>query len=75
MSGEKSGRYDLMGDNLFKLTDRRDVDQVLGMTEEEIFAMLATEIFSYKDLAPDLVPDAYQIPRRAQAKVGSSPGA
>lgn len=45
----KSGRYDLMGDNLFKLKDRRDADLVLGMTEEEIFAMLATELFSYKD--------------------------
>jgi prolyl-tRNA synthetase len=46
----KSGRYELMGDALFKLSDRKDVDQVLGMTEEEIFAMLATEIFSYRDL-------------------------
>jgi prolyl-tRNA synthetase len=46
----KSERYDLMGDNLFKLQDRRDGDLVLGMTEEEIFAMLATELFSYRDL-------------------------
>jgi len=46
----KSGRYDLMGDNLFKLQDRKDADLVLGMTEEEIFAMLATELFSYRDL-------------------------
>ena len=46
----KSGRYELMGDNLFKLSDRKDVDQVLGMTEEEIFAILASEIFSYRDL-------------------------
>ncbi len=47
---QKSGRYDLMGDNLFRLTDRKEVDQVLGMTEEEIFAGLATELFSYRDL-------------------------
>jgi prolyl-tRNA synthetase len=46
----KSGRYELMGDNLFKLRDRKDADQVLGMTEEEIFGILATEIFSYRDL-------------------------
>lgn len=46
----KSGRYDLMGDNLFRLQDRRHGDLVLGMTEEEIFAMLATEVFSYRDL-------------------------
>ena len=45
-----SARYDLMGDNLFRLKDRRDTDLVLGMTEEEIFAMLATELFSYRDL-------------------------
>jgi prolyl-tRNA synthetase family II len=47
---KKSGRYDLMGDNLFKLEDRRGADLVLGMTEEEIFAILATELFSYRQL-------------------------
>src|SRR5690554_1969369 len=47
---KKSDRYDLMGDNLFKLKDRKDADMVLGMTEEEIFALLATELFSYRDL-------------------------
>lgn len=47
---KQSDRYDLMGDNLFKLEDRKGVDLVLGMTEEEIFAMLATELFSYRDL-------------------------
>lgn len=47
---KQSARYDLMGDNLFKLKDRKGTDLVLGMTEEEIFAMLATELFSYRDL-------------------------
>ena len=47
---KKSERYDLMGENLFKLKDRKGTDLVLGMTEEEIFAMLATELFSYRDL-------------------------
>ncbi len=46
----KSGRYELIGDNLFKLTDRKGAELVLGFTGEEIFAMLATEIFSYKQL-------------------------
>ena len=46
----QSARYDLMGDNLFRLKDRKGTDLVLGMTEEEIFAMLATELFSYRDL-------------------------
>jgi prolyl-tRNA synthetase len=46
----KSNRYELMGDNLFKLEDRRGGELVLGMTEEEIFAMLAGELFSHRDL-------------------------
>lgn len=47
---KQSARYDLMGDSLFKLEDRKGTDLVLGMTEEEIFAILATELFSYRDL-------------------------
>ncbi|CAN5795344.1 proline--tRNA ligase [soil metagenome] len=47
---QKSGRYDLMGDNLFKLVDRKGVDHVMGMTEEELFALLATEVTSYRQL-------------------------
>lgn len=46
----KSSRYSMMGDNLFKLQDRKGADLVLGMTEEEIFAILAAELFSYRDL-------------------------
>jgi len=46
----KSGRYELMGDNLFKLQDRKGADLVLGMTEEEIFGILASELFSYRQL-------------------------
>ncbi|HZD23870.1 MAG TPA: proline--tRNA ligase, partial [Acidimicrobiia bacterium] len=47
---KQSSRYDPMGDNLFKLKDRKGTDLVLGMTEEEIFAILATDLFSYRDL-------------------------
>ncbi|MGA7228975.1 MAG: proline--tRNA ligase [Acidimicrobiia bacterium] len=46
----RSGRYDLMGENLFKLEDRKGAELVLGMTEEEIFALTALELFSYRDL-------------------------
>lgn len=46
----KSGRYELMGDNLFKLEDRKGADLVLGMTEEEVFALTALELSSYRDL-------------------------
>jgi len=47
---KQSARFELVGDNLFKLKDRKGADLVLGMTEEEIFAILATELFSYRDL-------------------------
>ena len=46
----KSGRYELIGDNLFKLTDRKGAELALGFTGEEIFAILASELFSYRDL-------------------------
>jgi prolyl-tRNA synthetase len=45
-----SGRWTLMGDNLFRLQDRKQADHVLGMTHEEVFASLATELFSYREL-------------------------
>ncbi len=47
---KQSGRFDLMGDNIFRLEDRKGIDHVLGMTEEEIFGMLASELFSYRQL-------------------------
>src|SRR5690606_13211689 len=47
---KQSGRYDLMGDNLFKMVDRKGVENVMGMTEEELFAILATELTSYRQL-------------------------
>jgi prolyl-tRNA synthetase len=46
----KSGRYEMMGDALFKLEDRKGADLVLGMTEEELFALTALELSSYRDL-------------------------
>jgi prolyl-tRNA synthetase len=47
---QASGRWDLMGDELFRLTDRKGADVALGMTHEEVFASIATEIVSYKAL-------------------------
>ena len=46
----RSGRYEMMGDNLFRLEDRKGSDLVLGMTEEEIFALTALELSSYREL-------------------------
>jgi prolyl-tRNA synthetase len=48
---EGSGRWALMGDNLFRLKDRKGADLVLGMTEEEVMTDIARkELRSYKQL-------------------------
>ena len=48
---EASGRAALMGDNLFKLKDRKGTDMVLGMTEEEVMTSIAIkDLRSYKQL-------------------------
>jgi prolyl-tRNA synthetase len=47
---KRSGRWDLMGEELFRLKDRKGADNVLGMTHEEVFAGLATELSSYRQL-------------------------
>ena len=46
----KSGRWDLMGDEMFRLKDRRGADLALGMTHEEVVSTLATELESYRQL-------------------------
>lgn len=47
---KKSGRWDVMGDEMFRVTDRKGAVNALGMTHEEIFTDLALEISSYKSL-------------------------
>ncbi len=47
---KKSGRWEIMGDEMFRLTDRKGSENALGMTHEEVFAQLASEISSYKQL-------------------------
>ena len=48
---EASGRYALMGDNLFRLKDRKGADMCLGMTEEEVMTSIALkDLRSYKQL-------------------------
>ena len=50
-----TGRYDLYGENLFRLKDRHDRDLVLGPTEEEVVApLVAAEAQSYRDLPLNL---------------------
>jgi prolyl-tRNA synthetase len=47
---KQSGRWDLMGEEMFRLQDRSGVELALGMTHEEIFSSIATVLSSYKEL-------------------------
>ena len=48
---EASGRWALMGENLFRLKDRKGADMCLGMTEEEVMTSIALkDLRSYKQL-------------------------
>ncbi|HUI55400.1 MAG TPA: proline--tRNA ligase [Bryobacteraceae bacterium] len=48
---QESGRWDVMGDNLFRLKDRFGRDLCLGMTHEEVMTSIARgELRSYKQL-------------------------
>ncbi len=47
---EKSGRWETMGSEMFRLRDRKEADLCLGMTHEEIFTHIGGELKSYKQL-------------------------
>src|SRR4051812_9412084 len=48
---EESGRWQVMGDNMFRLKDRKGADLCLGMTHEEVMTDIARkELRSYKQL-------------------------
>ncbi|MEC8999482.1 MAG: proline--tRNA ligase [Actinomycetota bacterium] len=47
---QASGRWASMGDEMFRLTDRKGGEFALGMTHEEVFATLSLELASYRDL-------------------------
>jgi prolyl-tRNA synthetase len=46
----RSGRLGVMGEELFRLSDRKQAELVLAMTHEEVFTMLAAELASYRRL-------------------------
>ncbi|HSV64450.1 MAG TPA: proline--tRNA ligase [Mycobacteriales bacterium] len=46
----RTGRWDVMGEEMFRLRDRKCADLTLGMTHEEIFTTLAVELSSYRSL-------------------------
>ena len=47
---ERTGRLSIMGEEMFRLKDRKGAEIVLGMTHEEIFTTLAMELSSYREL-------------------------
>ena len=47
---QTSGRWGVMGEEMFRLKDRKGADLALGMTHEEVVATLATELGSYREL-------------------------
>ena len=48
---KESGRWEVMGDNMFRLKDRKGADYCLGMTHEEVFTAIArAEVRSYRQL-------------------------
>ena len=48
---KESGRWDAIGDDMFRLKDRKGTDMCLGMTHEEVFTTIArNELRSYKQL-------------------------
>src|SRR4051794_10188172 len=47
---EQTGRWTAYGDALFRLTDRKGADHLLGPTHEELFTLLVkSEMSSYRD--------------------------
>jgi prolyl-tRNA synthetase len=48
---KESGRWEVMGENMFRLRDRKGADMALGMTHEEVFTTIARNaINSYRQL-------------------------
>jgi prolyl-tRNA synthetase len=48
---KESGRWEVMGDNMFRLRDRKQAEYCLGMTHEEVFTAIARdELRSYRQL-------------------------
>ncbi len=48
---DETGRWEVMGENMFRLRDRKGADLCLGMTHEEVFTAIArSELRSYKQL-------------------------
>ena len=58
---QKSGRWESMGEIMFRLEDRHGAEAALGVTARGNFMIVGSEITSYKQLPPNVVSDTYQI--------------
>jgi prolyl-tRNA synthetase len=47
---QKTGRWEAVGEAMFRLRDRHGAELCLGLTHEEVFTWLARELRSYKEL-------------------------
>lgn len=47
---QRTGRWEIMGDEMFRLVDRKGASMALGVTHEEIFTTVAKELKSYRDV-------------------------
>jgi prolyl-tRNA synthetase len=64
---QRSGRYEAIGDELFRLKDRRGADMVLAMTHEEVVTThVAQVVRSYRDLP--LILYHFQIKERDEPR-------
>lgn len=61
----ESGRYNVYGPELMRISDRHEREFVLGPTHEEtVTDLIKNELKSYKQLPGEPVPDSGQVPRR-----------
>ena len=67
---KKSGRWETMGLEMFRLQDRRGADVALGMTHEEIFSHVAAELRQRRAVRRRL-GELYQ-PRRQHSAVAGA---
>ncbi|MFA5802372.1 MAG: proline--tRNA ligase [Thermoleophilia bacterium] len=68
---QTTGRYDEIGDEMFRLKDRGGRDMVLAMTHEEVVTwLMANEIRSYRDLPQVLYQIQTKLRDEARPKSG-----
>lgn len=68
---ESSGRVNIFGNSIFKLTDRNDRQMVLGPTHEELFTIAAKGMVkSYKDLPFTLYQSADKFRDEPRSRYG-----